>query len=205
VRGPGDEPGLRGHEEERALREHGDPHDRGAEIELADPPAAADDLEQRRVQRLAALVVDVVQQVAEEDPARREGQRDRHHQHGALAGLGLGLAQDLGAVADRLDAGVGAAAERVGAQEDEREARPAERPEVVAGVPHGRLHHRAEVGRVAEDAPGDEHDVGDEEREEDRDEHADRFLDAAQVQRGEGDHDEHGGGQLESAPFRGQE
>ena len=55
------------------------------------------------VERLAGLVLHVGQQVAEQDAAGGEGERDRHVEHGALAGLGPRLAQDVGAVAHRLD------------------------------------------------------------------------------------------------------
>ena len=49
----------------------------------------------------------------------------RHVDHGALAGLRPCGSRMIGeAVGDRLDAGVGAAAQRVGAQEEQRACRP---------------------------------------------------------------------------------
>ena len=53
--------------------------------------------------------------VREQNAAGGERQRHRHVQHGALPGAYLRLAQDLQAVRDRLDAGVGPAAEAIGA------------------------------------------------------------------------------------------
>ena len=58
------------------------------------------------------------EQVAEQDAARRERERRGHVEHRALAGLHARLAQDRDAVRDGLDAGVRAAAQRVGAQEE---------------------------------------------------------------------------------------
>ena len=71
-------------------------------------------LEQHGVHRLALGGRDVPEQVADQQAAGRERQRDGHVDHRALAGLHARLAHDGQAVGDGLDAGVGAAAHRVG-------------------------------------------------------------------------------------------
>ena len=62
-----------------------------------------------------------------------------HVQHGALAGLDLRLPHDRQAVGDRLDAGVGAAAQRVGPDEQQQQAADAQRGGAMAEpVAHAR-------------------------------------------------------------------
>ena len=100
-----------------------------ADGEAAEVPAAEDVLREDGVHRLARRVVDVEQQVADQDAAGGEGQRDRHVDHGPLAGGDARLAHDLEAVRHRLDAGVGAAAEGVGAQQQQRHAGEPQRRE----------------------------------------------------------------------------
>ena len=84
-------------------------------------------LDQHRVQRLAAHRGDVPQQVADQQAAGGERQRDRHVEHGPLGGLHARLAHDGQAVRDRLDAGVGAAAQRVGVNEEQEHPAQAQR------------------------------------------------------------------------------
>ena len=69
----------------------------------------------------------VGQHVAEENAARGEGEREGHEGHGSLRGAHTRLAQHDHAVGDRLDAGVGAAAEGVGAQQNQDQRQPAHR------------------------------------------------------------------------------
>ena len=84
-------------------------------------PIGSEPLEHDGVQRLAGFGLDVEQQVAEQDSAGDEGQRQRHVDHRALAGLGARLAQNRQTVAHRFDSRVSAAAEAVGAEENHRE------------------------------------------------------------------------------------
>ena len=131
-------------EEQRALADQRDEQEPLTDLQPADVPAAGDALDQDRVQRPAGLVLDAEQQVREQDAAGGERERHRHVEHGALAGRDPRLAQDLQAVRDRLDAGVGAAAEAVGAQErDGDRARSRARP---ISLPCSRARRSATIG-----------------------------------------------------------
>ena len=64
----------------------------------------------------------VPEKVAEQDATRRERQRRRHVEHGALGRMDARLPkEDLHAVGHGFDARVGAAAEGVGPKEDEQQ------------------------------------------------------------------------------------
>ena len=114
---------LRGDEEERGL---GDERDQDEGERGAMAARRGQLLEQDRVERLAGLGRDAVEQVADEQAGDGDGQRDGHVEHGALAGLDARFAQDGQAVADGLDAGVSARAHAVGAQHQQRHAEPAQ-------------------------------------------------------------------------------
>ena len=104
--------------------------------EAVDPAASRrkEGVGQDGVEGLALHRLDPHQQVAQEQDAGREGQGGGHVEHGALAGLHPRLAHDLQAVGDRLDPGVGAAAQGVGPQEEEQDAEGADGGEVVPEV-----------------------------------------------------------------------
>ena len=126
-----DKAGLRRDEQQRPFRQQRKRDDRRSDVEARNPPMPGHPLEQHRIEGLSGHRRNVVQHVAEEDAARDEGQRDRHVDHRALAGHGARFAQDRQAVADRLDSGVSAAAEAIGAQEDDRERDETERADAA--------------------------------------------------------------------------
>jgi hypothetical protein len=78
---------------------------------------ADDAAEYHGVQRLAFDWRRAPQQIQQDDAARGERERGCHVEHRQLAGAHHRLTQRLDVVRDRLDAGVGSAPERVGAQE----------------------------------------------------------------------------------------
>ena len=81
----------------------------------------------------------------------------RHVDHGPLAGLDPRLAHDRQAVGDRLDAGVGAAAQRIGADEEQQQAADARawRP-VRESLCEPSRRWPGSSGSVAHDAAADE-------------------------------------------------
>jgi hypothetical protein len=130
-------------------------------------------LREQCVHRLLPAVlerVEVPQQVAEQEPGRDERERDRHVAHGRARRLHARLAQDRHAVADGLDAGVRAAAEREGAQEEDDHPGEAEagRVPVEAERRGQRLHALSRLPDVRDDAADDQHHVADDEDHEDR-------------------------------------
>ena len=172
-----DEAGLGADQQQRPLGEDGD---QGQGV--AERPAAVQGVGQDGVERLGLPRRDLQQQVAEEQAAGGEGQRDRHVQHGLLAGLHLGLAQDLHAVGHGLDAGVGAAAQRVGAQEQGQHAQAAQRGQAGVEVGFDAVKDGADLRQVREDAVADHENVGHHEDDEDGGQEGHRLLDPAQVE-----------------------
>ncbi len=110
---------------------------RRADVNAEELPVARQPLEHDGVERLAGLGLDVEQQVAEQNSAGDEGQRHGHVDHRALAGLGARLAQDRQAVADRLDPGVRAAAQAVGAKENHRQRQHPDAVRAGVDLAHG--------------------------------------------------------------------
>ena len=99
----------------------------------------------------------------------------------------LRLAQNLHAVRDRLDAGIGAAAQAVGAEKSDRHGHEPERAPISRPVSCTALVTKGGISCACPTMAVDDHDrVGHEEREEDRHEHRDRLLHAAQIE-----HDQH--------------
>ena len=96
-------------------------------------PAAGDALEQDRVHRLARpRAARATSRYARRMPPAVIASDDGHQHHRALGGPHARLAHDADAVRDGLDAGVGAAAERVGAHEELERAEHAERVDRAA-------------------------------------------------------------------------
>ena len=165
---PVDEPGLRRHHEQQPFGDQGHEDQPVAHGKVREMPAPEDSFREHGVHRLSGHVLDAQQQIADQDARRRQGERDRHVEHRALAGGDARLAHDLEAVGHRLDAGIGAAAHGVRAQQQERHASQAQgrepRGEAVAAAV-------AETSRdfagVAENGPADEQGVGGEEDQED--------------------------------------
>ena len=89
---------------------------RGRESRVRAEEAGENTGKKAGIERLAGLVFDLIQQIAEQDAARRESQRGGHVKHGLFAGFHARLTQDLQPVADCFDAGVSAAAETVSVQ-----------------------------------------------------------------------------------------
>ena len=130
---------------------------------------------------------DVEEQVAEDDAARRDREADGHVCHRPLGGLHPRLAHDLQAVRDCFDARVRAAAQRVCAEEEERE--PAEAHRAQPAMEAGRDLRRdlVRASQMEPDAGGDDDRVRRDEDEEDGRQGLHRLLDAAQVQEDEDD------------------
>ena len=160
-----------------------------ADGDAVDLPGAGEGVGEDVVERLPLDGAHGEEQVADHDAGGGEGERDRHVQHRSLAGLDVRLAHDLQAVRDCLDAGVGTAAHRVRAQEDERHAAEAERGEAAAQPGGDLVRDLGRAAAVRGDAAEDEHEVRDAEDDEDGDERGHRLLDAAQVH--DDEHDEH--------------
>jgi hypothetical protein len=205
VRGTVQEAGLGGDEQQRAFGHERQRHDRGADVERADPPAAGEQLPQRGVQRLAALELHLVQEVAEQDAARGEGERRGHVEHRLPPVVDPRLAQDADAVAHRLDPGVGAAAERKRAQHDDAHSEPSELRDGAVRFGDGGGQQAAEIRGVAQHAVADECNVRGDEDQEDRRQHHHRFLDAAQVEQDEPRDHRVLGEQLDAVEARGHE
>ncbi len=110
------------------------------------------------------------------------GQRCRHEDHRPLRRADLGLAHDLHAVRDGLDAGVRAAAERVGAHEEHERAESAERRDRVAEVDARLVGDRPDLADVPEDRDDEQDDVRHDERHEHRRNRLHRLLDAPDVE-----------------------
>ena len=142
------------------------------------------------VQRLAILRMDVPQEIEKDQPAGGEGERDRHIGHGPAPRDRAGLAQHVDVVGDRLDAGIGAAAQREGLEHDADHRPPADlagkRTRLVqrlgdeARQPAGMAHH----------ADDDEPAMGDEEADENRQQQEEQLLDPAQIGDGQQDDDD---------------
>ena len=146
-----------------------------------------------RVERPAGDGLDAHKQIAQEEPAGGQGQGDGHVQHRALAGPDLGLSHDLQAVGNRFDAGVRAAAERIGPQEDQKNAHASEGGQIIGELDMDLVRQGLEVAEIAENAVAEHQNVRGDEGQEDRRQQLDGFLDSPDVQ----DHqepDEPGGG-----------
>ena len=138
------------------------PSEKSVAITKAPPNGHPGDelLDQHRVQRLALDGAHVPEQVADQQAAGGDRQRGRHVEHRALAVSHARLLHDRHAVGDRLDAGVGAAAEGVGVQEEQRHRAE---PEAGGGEPGveavGGRPRRVGDRRGAPEDPADQHDA----------------------------------------------
>ena len=101
-----------------------------------------------------------------------------------------GSRKNLHSVRDGLDAGVRAAAQRVGAQEDEEGREQPQRGRVRRASVAAPWRTRRKRGCVGEEAVGDHEGMGDDEDEEDREKERDGLFDAAEVQDDQDDEDE---------------
>ncbi len=121
-------------------------------------------------------------EVEQDDAARHKRQRQRHVEHRPPAGCDARLGQGLDVVGDRLDARIGAAAQRIGAQQQTGHGDPAELAGELPRLRKRRRQERRHAVDVGEDPVDDEETVGDHEADENRQQHADRLLHAAQVE-----------------------
>jgi hypothetical protein len=196
---------LGGDEEERAGGNQGEGDEHSADGDSKDAPVAEDDLRIDRVHRARHLGAGSHEQVAQDDPAGGEGQRDRHVEHGPLRVGDARLAQDLHAVRYGLDSGIGPAAERVGAHHDEGEGNPADLRRRPSGVADGRAEERGELEGVRGESRENEEGMHPDEEEEDRDEDGDALLDASQIEDDEGERHDYLGREFEGLPARRQQ
>ncbi len=179
--GPVEESGLRADEEERPLGD--ERQEEEASRERTRPEGLRrEPLRQDGVERPARDPVHPGEEVAEDQPPRREGERDGHVEHRPAPRPDARLAQDLEPVRDRLDPRVRASAHREGLQEE------GERPDAPEGGPRlARFARRRgdDLGHrpgVAADSEHDQEDVRHEEEEEYGQEEENGLLHAAQVQ-----------------------
>ena len=195
-----DEAGLRGDHQQDAL---------GEQRHHRQHPTAGQrrrhGLDQHGVQRLAGHRRDVPQQITDQQAGGGEGQRHRHVQHRPLRGAHARLAHDRQAVRHRLDAGVGAAAQRVGVHEEQEHPAHAQRPHPLVKAGRHLSHGGRERVGARDHAADDHRDVGDHEDHEDRRQRDRRFAHAADVQRRQAEDEEHLERQLEPEPRRRQE
>ncbi len=171
----------------------------------ADRPGAEDLFGEDRVHDAARLGARIGQQVAEDDAGGHHGQRDGHVRHRPLGVGDLGLPQDLDAVGDGFDAGVGAGAEGVGAEDDEEGGEAADLTGRALGLPDRAEVDPRQVEQVLPHGDDDHEEVGGHEDEEDRNENLDALLDAAQVEHDEDTEDQHLEDESVSAPGDRQE
>ena len=112
-------PGLGRHQQQGAFRQDGHQGQPGAAR-----PASEDRIGQHGVEGLAFHRRQLSQFIADKQAGRGKGQGGGHIEHGALAGLHPGLSHDLQAVGDRLNAGIGAAPQGVGMDQQQKDPRP---------------------------------------------------------------------------------
>lgn len=97
------EAGLGRDKEKRALRNEGNPDENDSNRKRTHHPSAGQLVPEGGVQGSPALELNVVQQVAEQDPPGREGEGRGHVEHGPLPVLHTRLTQDPDTVAHRFD------------------------------------------------------------------------------------------------------
>jgi molecular chaperone DnaK len=90
--------------------------DNVVEVKATNGPGTKEILQQHRVHGFSQRGLRIGQHISEQNPARRKCQGAGHQEHGFFAGFNTRLAQHGDAVGDGLDAGVGSATHRVGAQ-----------------------------------------------------------------------------------------
>jgi hypothetical protein len=147
----------------------------------AEPHAGDDAAEGGGVEGLAGHRPRVPQQVQQDDATGGNRQRQRHVEHRHLAGAHTRLGQQVDVVRHRLQAGIGTAALGIRQQQHAGHAGPADVLRQLARFKHSVRQQLRQVGRVGDDAVDDQHQVGGDETEEDRQQDLDRFLQAAQI------------------------
>ena len=114
-RWPAEKAGVGGHEQQAGFQEQ---HDRQQAMvdQRVQAPAGDDRAEGDRIQGLVRYFLRVPEQIEQDDAAGGEAQRAGHVEHGVFAGLDPRLTQHVDVIGDRFQPGVGAAAQRIGAQ-----------------------------------------------------------------------------------------
>ena len=115
-------------------------------------------------------------------PAAVKAQRERHQEHRPLARPHPRFLQHVDVVRDRLDACVGAAAERVRLEKQRHHEEPARLSSQRSSLPDRCMDLRHQCVAMTCDAVRDQREMSETEADEDRREQADRFTHAAQVQ-----------------------
>jgi hypothetical protein len=189
------EAGIRSHQQQAGFEgqggRQGDGGGRAVQAHLRQDGTEGD-----RVQGLAGAGRGVPQQIQQDDPARGKGQAAGHVEHRGAAGAHARLGQRIHVVRDRFDAGIGAAAQRVGFQQQRQREEPRGVARQAGGFEHGVRQQGRNQGRPGGDAVDDQQSMGGDEAEEDRQQDADRLLHAAQVQPQEQQHQRQFGAQL---------
>ncbi len=139
------------------------------------------------VERSAGDRRDIQQQIAHEEPAGGQGQGNGHVEHRAFPGSDFGLSHDLQTVGNRLDAGVRAAAERIGPQKDQENAHASDGGQIMGEFGMDVTRQGFEAAEIAEYAVAEQQNMRGDENDEDGRQDLDRFFDPADVQ----DHQEH--------------
>jgi hypothetical protein len=141
-----------------------------------------DPFEEQAFMVLPLLWRGMPQQVADQQTTGGERERERHVCHGPFGGGDPGLVQDLQAVGDRLDPGVGPGSQRVSPQQDQHDGHETKLTEVAVQLDMSRADYLGQRPEVAHDSIADEQDVRGDEDQKDRQQDLDRLLDAPQVQ-----------------------
>ena len=166
--------------------------------------AAEQGVRQGRVQGPSLFGADPREEIADEEAGRGYRERDREVRHGLLAVVDPRLAHDLHAVRYGFDSGVRAAAERVGAEEDDRQREKADALEVRAQAASDASRNLGRDPRLAREAVDEDDDVGDDEDHEDGHEDGDGLFGAADIEDDHEDDQDGGHPDLERLP-RGRE
>ncbi len=124
----------------------------------------------------------IPKQIKKDDSAGREAQRRRHVEHRPLPSAHARFRERLDVIRHRLDAGVGAAAERVGAQEQRGDEYPSKLLRQARSLLECLGHERGQSVCVQSDTQQDEHRMSGEESEKDRQQHLDGLAHPAQIE-----------------------
>lgn len=165
---------------------------------VAQPELGDDRPEEHGVQGLAMYRPHLPERIQQNDSACGKRQRQRRIEHGEPAGPESRLRQEVEVVGDGLHAGVGAAAEGIGAHEQRDDEHPPQGGSRVAGLLHRVRHERRQPVGLADDTVTDERAMGQEEAEHDRSQQLDRLSHAPQVEQEQEQHQADFHGQLVS-------
>ena len=192
---------LRGDEQQRGRGNHRRDDE---SVRQQRRPGGGDFFKQHGVQGFAVHRRDVIKQIGQQQSADDKRQRRAHVNHRAFAGLHARFAQGVQAVADGLDAGVGAGAQTVGAQQDGDQSEPADFCGIRLHVGHNAVGDAGQIAEMRRDRPDDGERVAEHEHEKHRHPEQHGFLGAAQIQQREKHDDAEGKFQFPDLPFHRQ-